>query len=152
MKVPSLVLLVAVCAFPAAAQAPDTVINSIRAETTAAAQARSVWLTSTDRQCAQLATSEAHTDAALQIVMQWSARLSSPSSGRTSQWLAGKVLDAGGPIVASSMLQLGDTYMAGKCVTEAKRVYQQVIATFTGSNYTAYRELASEGLADIRAL
>jgi hypothetical protein len=140
---------------PAAAQAlpgATTTIGEISRLTNTATSRISTLEQLGDKSCSGLKPSEKLTDGALDLVSQASRELTArPGAHQVTIWNLTKILNEGGPIVAQSYLDLAGAYQRWGCKDDAKRVYLQVISTFTGSNYAAYRELASEGLADLRA-
>lgn len=58
---------------------------------------------------------------------------------------------AGTPIFISTYLDLADAYLLGGCFKEANIIYRDVIHTYTGSSYAAFRERAAIGVDDVRA-
>lgn len=138
---------------PAAAQAQifQGRIDELKARTMLVESAIAQAGAGEDRSCGALRPAESQATSNADYVATASEWQSKPGLSDTTYWRLGKVVREGAPLVARGLLDVAGAYQRWGCKDDAKRVYLQVISTFTGSNYAAYRELASEGLADLRA-
>lgn len=59
-------------------------------------------------------------------------------------------LDIITPLAARARLALADKALALGCKSEAKKHYSSILEVFVGLGYTAYRDRAKMGLADLR--
>lgn len=151
-------LFIAALMLPSAASAydqldPDASIGTIygyRAE----AQVRvTKWQKDPQRTCSDdiIRVAWGEINAAVAVVTNASTQLGKPEWGRVGRWAFTETLTRGAPIAAQAQLDFAAAYLVGGCPVAAKQVYQDVLGTFTGANYQAYREQAMMGLADIRA-
>lgn len=137
-------LATALLANSAAAQTPGEILEGMRFNARMAYARVEAWDGRCDGRLIQEASGfyQANVD----TVASFSASIAGPRyvSGH-GLWAAEKVLE-GAPMTAQLGVDIGQAYQSRGCAAEAERMYQHVLATFTGSRYMAHREQAMVGL------